>query len=168
MAIALAAAHHQATFNGLYYATIATVIPVLFVAVAVQGPAYANLLQQAHRVNQVGKSAKDELGGSLPDEVSAPLLRALRTIVEAITLTAYLLIAAGILGEITAIIALYRERASGTFGLITLTATIMLLLAGAFGPFCALVKAMWDTSGWSDLADRTAPQAEDTAGGNGR
>jgi len=44
MSYALAAAPHAAAFNGLFYATIATVIPVLFVAIAVQGGAYTDII----------------------------------------------------------------------------------------------------------------------------
>jgi hypothetical protein len=32
-------------FNGLFYATAATIIPVLFLAIAVQGPLYGDLLK---------------------------------------------------------------------------------------------------------------------------
>jgi hypothetical protein len=45
----LADGAHAATpaFNGLFYATVATIIPVLYLAVAIQGTAYQNLLRSA-------------------------------------------------------------------------------------------------------------------------
>jgi hypothetical protein len=46
----LASLAHEArtaapAFNGLFYATAATIIPVLFLAIAVQGPLYGDLLK---------------------------------------------------------------------------------------------------------------------------
>jgi hypothetical protein len=37
--------HGGPAFNGLFYATAATIIPVLFLAIAVQGPLYGDLLK---------------------------------------------------------------------------------------------------------------------------
>ncbi len=46
--LVLAHGHHAApAFNALFYATIATIIPVLFLAAAVQGRAYQDLLAAA-------------------------------------------------------------------------------------------------------------------------
>ena len=44
MTLALARGHAAPAFNGLFYGTVATAIPVLFLAVAIQGRTYQNLL----------------------------------------------------------------------------------------------------------------------------
>jgi hypothetical protein len=50
----MALAHHQAAqpFNGLFYATAAAVIPVLFLALVLQG--------SFHKILEVGATATDE------------------------------------------------------------------------------------------------------------
>jgi hypothetical protein len=49
-ALALAT-HHAAPFNGLFYATAATIIPVLYLALAVQGRTYDALINAAKRAD---------------------------------------------------------------------------------------------------------------------
>jgi hypothetical protein len=45
----LTLAHTAApAFNGLYYATVATIIPVLFLALAIQGNDYEELVKRGH------------------------------------------------------------------------------------------------------------------------
>jgi hypothetical protein len=46
-ALTHAAAPAAPAFNGLFYATAATIIPVLFLAIAVQGRGYENLMKAA-------------------------------------------------------------------------------------------------------------------------
>ena len=48
-ALAAHATKASPAFNGLFYATAATVIPVLLLAIAVQGSTYENLLKVASR-----------------------------------------------------------------------------------------------------------------------
>jgi hypothetical protein len=45
MILALAHSHSAPPFNGLFYATVATVIPVLFLAIAVQGTLHQDLIK---------------------------------------------------------------------------------------------------------------------------
>lgn len=47
MTLALAHSHATPAFNGLYFATAATVIPVLFLVIAVQGRLYEDLMKTA-------------------------------------------------------------------------------------------------------------------------
>lgn len=49
MTLALAHSHAVPAFNGLYYATIATVIPVLFLAIAIQGNLFRDLIEASAR-----------------------------------------------------------------------------------------------------------------------
>ena len=52
MSHALAAAHHAAAFNTAFYSVAATVIPVLFLAIAVQGQLYQAVLKAPGAVNR--------------------------------------------------------------------------------------------------------------------
>lgn len=54
----LLTAAHPVPFNTAFYATIATVIPVLFLAIAVQGRLYEDLIKAAIRARDWPKSAK--------------------------------------------------------------------------------------------------------------
>jgi len=100
-------------FNADFYVTCATVIPVLFLAAAVQGQAFIFLLQRAGR----GTSRQRQW----------LTLRFFRLRVAAIVI-------AGIVGEPVALWALYRESERPWQRPTVLAATLILLLAVAAAP----------------------------------
>jgi hypothetical protein len=64
----LALAHHAApAFNADFYTVAATIIPVLFLALVVQGPAYEQLLRFMHRIGAriTGELRPAQLGATL-------------------------------------------------------------------------------------------------------
>jgi hypothetical protein len=103
-------------FNADFYVTCATVIPVLFLAAAVQGQAFAFLLQRAGR-----RTARQRQWITL---------RFFRFRVAAIVI-------AGIVGEPIALWALYRESERPWQRPTVLVATLILLLAVAAAPIGA-------------------------------
>jgi len=103
-------------FNADFYVTCATVIPVLFLAAAVQGQAFAFLLQRARR----GTARQRQW----------ITLRFFRFRIAAIVI-------AGIAGEPIALWALYRESERPWQRPTVLVATLILLLAVAAAPIGA-------------------------------
>jgi hypothetical protein len=104
----LALGAHAATpapppFNGLFYATVGTIIPVLYLALAVQGTTCADLLKTAARA--FGTSLQ-RLHGPGP---AAGIYRPYIGSVFAAS-TALLIPALGVLGETQALIALDLQR----------------------------------------------------------
>lgn len=66
LTIALVYGHAATAFNGLYYATMATVIPVLFLAVAVQGRTYDDLVRGIARISTRDPLTPSNRGLSAP------------------------------------------------------------------------------------------------------
>jgi len=101
---ALAHAARVQPFNGLFYATTATVIPVLFLAITLQGDTYKNLLRALERSN------RSYLAAAAPDNLR---LRSLLTIAAQLLIAttaqtgALLILSLGIGGEIGALWSLY-------------------------------------------------------------
>jgi hypothetical protein len=130
-------AHHAASpaFNGLFYATAATIIPVLFLAIAVQGLAFQQVLLAMRWLNGATNAARRR--HDYYRRYSLPLGLA--------TIAAMLIAAAipylGAAGEIDAILALYHQQASGA-GSLVLAATILLAIVAAGGPAIAFVGAL--------------------------
>lgn len=122
--ISIALAHHHAApgFNGLFYATAATVIPVLFLALAVQGD-YAQ--------NTVPAIAQ----GTVPAARQAHEARRKAGLPPRIARDALIY---GVIGEIIALIVLYLQKGDDITGIAVLAAPIWLLLAVANDPLVAL------------------------------
>jgi hypothetical protein len=126
--IAHPAAHVTQAFNGLFFATAATVIPVLFLAIAVQGHAYENLLRaSADAYRREWQSAQYN-----------PLNAIISPAPEA---AAMLILVFGVAGEITAILTLSQEAASVWARYIVEFAVIFLTVVAAAGPALALIRA---------------------------
>ena len=137
-------------FNGLFYATIATVIPVLFLAIAVQGSMYERLLTGG--VNAFARAAKmpamdenttwRELGigyGRLGLSFGA-ILAAVGIIIVAIV------------GEIQSLIALDTQHAEGW----PLPATIILTVCVVVAPGAVLARSL---RAWYRLLQESAAEA---------
>jgi hypothetical protein len=111
-------------FNATFYATGATVIPVLFLALAVQGRGFGELLRAATTAREEAAANKRR------DPV---LLFPPRVLLAA----AWVIMAAGVVGEGVAMWDLYFGSASGLDGITVLAATLVLLLAVVTGPLLA-------------------------------
>jgi hypothetical protein len=155
--LALLAHHHPASpaFNGLFYGTAATLIPVFFLALAVQGGLYETLLRGADKAADYERKAANAAflrqiaGGAVGLAGIVPQL------------IAYAILAFGIGGEITAINALSTQKAGSDAHAFVYLASIV--LAGAIGlsPALAFLASLWRSTGapwWESVraAARTA------------
>jgi hypothetical protein len=132
-------------FNSDFYVTCATVIPVLFLAFAVQGRSYEDLLRLALEQDQARKP-----GGRLR--------RAVRYVgVQALRYSAYIILVAGIGGEMVALAALYYGREGPDQRVLVLRLTALLVVAAASGPIASYVKTFW--RGIAPGEDASQPEA---------
>jgi hypothetical protein len=123
--ISLAALTHAApapAFNGLFYATAATIIPVLFVALAVQGRGYENLMKTFDTMDE--RSDHDISRTQAAAFVATGVLVTIAT----------LILASAVLSEILAVYALYQQQARSTTGWTILISVILLTIATAATP----------------------------------
>jgi len=129
------------TFNRDFYTTIATVIPLLYLALTVQGSLYSSTLRRAW--SGLLRKERDW-------ELSLRLLRV--TISVGLIIAAVVILAAGLGGELLVIFALYNGSGAQA-GPWVLAAVIALVVATAVGPFWAflrfpLVRMLWGTPEW--------------------
>jgi hypothetical protein len=117
-------------FNADFYVTCATVIPVLYLAVVVQGRAYEPALRASRRV--IWAFAAAEV--ARPSRLWMPVAFAAGML---LSLAAYIVVIAGALGEAYALVALYQESDHPHVRLLVLLATLLLVTAAAAGPFLA-------------------------------
>jgi hypothetical protein len=154
--VTVALAHHHAApaFNGLFYATVATVIPVLFLALAVQGRGFDRVLRamQAPRHERGDPPPRSELGLFSP---------------RVLMVTAWLILGSAFGGEATALFDLYRQRSPSGDGLVTLACVLFLLMAVAAGPVLSFDMVMAGLPA-SQLQRRRIAQTADTTQGSDR
>ena len=75
MTLALAHPHAAPAFNGLFYATAATIIPVLFLALVVQGALFDDLVKMPHKTTRAAAerlSARHAIARALPRSCAPP------------------------------------------------------------------------------------------------
>ncbi len=133
MTLAFVQSHPAPAFNGLFYATAATIIPVLFVAIAVQGRLYDIVLAAPEEMKQW-------LAGHLPRRLGrASLISYYCSVLAAIVAAAILIY--GIEGEILAIRSLYLQRPVGPHGEVE-TAVIVLTVMAAVLPAAAFLRTL--------------------------
>jgi hypothetical protein len=135
-ALTHAAAAAAPPFNSNFYITAATAIPTLFVALAVQGNGYENLLKSSTALSNSRRF--------IPAVVVSSLLIA--------PATAILFFA--VLGESLAVYALYQQQAESTTSQYVLVATITFVFATAVGPAVTFAKFFYNIAN-----DRTSPPA---------
>jgi hypothetical protein len=134
--MSLAALSHTAAtqaFNGLFYTTVATVIPVLFLAIAVQGRTYEELLKAGSDAYQRGLLSRwraASTGRQAPGPTLSPY---------AVIAIAILILAVAVAGEIVALISLYLQRPAGPPQAV-LTAAVILTIAAAAAPALRLFR----------------------------
>jgi hypothetical protein len=112
-----------------FYITCATVIPVLFLAIAVQGKGYQSVLQAALKMTQLRYGERWE-------RRLMPLILG-----RFLKFTAYGVLCAGALGEILAISVLYQGYEQPWDRKTVALATLVLVIAVAVGPFNAYLDA---------------------------
>jgi hypothetical protein len=158
--VSIALLEHTATapppFNGLFYATAATIIPVLFLAIAVQGRTYENLI----------KTFSDAFRDWTTPSRWIPRLPAGAIAFTASMAGLMLLYSAG--SEIAAIYALYHQQATrSTAQFILIAATFMIIMTAA-GPtltyWRAVILPMARGSKWI-ITGRSSPYAKPEAPG---
>jgi len=139
-------------FNGLFYATMATVIPVLFVAAAVQGRTYQEMLKESSRRYAVSiwqgndpiTLRKAVRSGSLTRSQAIRewvdlrdwLSLAIASLYVALALVTVIL---ATIGEVLSLLSLYYQRADGS-GLTILASGVLLTCMTAAGPAAALAR----------------------------
>ena len=117
-------------FNATFYSTVATVIPVLFLAIAVQGRAYEDLL-------------KAFTGAYRRWMTPGQWLRTLPAGVKAgIASLAALAMLFGALSEVTAVYALYQQQARSSTAQFVLFAVTFMVIMTAAGPALAYGRAV--------------------------
>jgi hypothetical protein len=125
-------------FNATFYATAATVIPVLFLAIAIQGQTYQHLLEYYMAGLRSYRAEMRELRVS--GKLTLRRVFASGPAVQGPGCLGALVLAAGIFGEIDAMIALYQQRTGPSEGPVILLGTILLILMAASGPFGTYMK----------------------------
>lgn len=118
-------------FNANFYIVVATIIPVLFVALAVEGHAYQDLLK----------------GYGVVGRFTAPKRPwyqiAAATIARyALFQIAYSIVVFGAITEILSGYVLYQQRVGSSTGQVVLVGTIFMVLAVVAGPAIALGRAL--------------------------
>jgi hypothetical protein len=121
-------------FNGLFYATAATIIPVLFLAIAVQGPLYGDLLKAS---DAALRRFREHKAGSSPPRLVLRLW--IGSVLASGAAVAILIVTVG--GEIEALVSLNVERAYGDPHA-AIAAAILLTAAAAIGPALAFSRLM--------------------------
>src|SRR5947209_2251684 len=117
----------RGAFNADFYVTAATVIPVLYLALAVEGSALAEITT---RLNRSVKAM-----AALKPDTPPRQLRLAAGLVGAYVLMAVagVIVVAGVAGEIAALLALYHRSATATAGKLVLLSMIALLAFIAAG-----------------------------------
>lgn len=122
--LALAAAPAAPAFNSNFYITAATVIPVLFVALAIQeNSGYKKLLQVFGALDRLTRSPHPWC-----QRFTATIAGAVLIIV------AYAILVFGVVIEAAAVYALYQQQVSSSTAAAVLVGTIFMVIATATGP----------------------------------
>lgn len=143
----LAAAITQPSFNDGFYTTAAAVIPVLYLALTVQGQLLPGLLTRLHKALETMRQAR-------PGAPARPAKLVTAIIAAYATMTAAaIILTAGVAGEIIALLALANRHDSAAVRQAVMFSVIGLLIFTAAGPLWALNTA-WVRLQWVPL--RTA------------
>jgi hypothetical protein len=131
LAILAQAGHAKAPpFNAIFYATVATVIPVLFVAVALQPDTFAGLIRTARTLGDRNPTGWREAIWLWPAFIATSYIP-------------WLALVLGVWGEIQALLDLYLRRPIGLIAPLNAAApfipVVILTVAAAIGPARNLV-----------------------------
>jgi hypothetical protein len=136
-------------FNAIFYATVATIIPVLFVAGALQADTYAKLIETSTAAWRLYLTSN-----VLREEIKAAIIFT-ATLSIPIVILVY-----GVWGEIQALLDLYLQRPIGPVGFLKapgpLIAAASLTVSVAIGPAARLASSLFQplrTSQRSETAE---------------
>jgi hypothetical protein len=115
-------------YDSNFYVVCATIIPVLFLAAAIQGNAYKNVLEAAI------KAAKTESGDRLGAKLYAFILS------RVLQLLSYCIWSAGAIGEFLALLTLYQGHEDTNSRPVVFLSTMLLVLTVAAGPLDSYLK----------------------------
>jgi len=115
-----------------FFATAATIIPVLFLAIAVQGRAFEDLIK-----------AMDVLVRHTEDSVPWYARGAHKTAHVALSIAAAGILVYGVGSEIVAIYTLYQQKDEHGAGQAVLDGVIVMIIATAAGPALNFIKYAW-------------------------
>jgi len=134
----LASAHGQATsaFNGLFYATAATLIPILFLAVGVQGPVFGRVIRAYQALAHPGP------GEERPYKHAVPIFGLATNALRILMVT---VLVAAACGELLALIALYLQSDIAGTGLLVLVSAGFLTIAAGVIPAGAFAGVLFRT-----------------------
>ncbi len=121
---------HHDTFNADFYVVAATVIPLLYITLTLQGTTYESFLKRM--------KAYDDRGSPW---VSWPSFISRWSRWSLFYWLSFLMWYAGIGGEFMAIFALYTRSSGAIFQVITLFSTWLLILTIGIGPFQRFIAA---------------------------
>jgi hypothetical protein len=150
-------------FNTAFYATAATIIPVLFLAIAVQGSLYSDLLKASTKT--LDRFRERRAGSSPPQRALRAWMASLLVSVLA-SCTAITILIFGVTGEIQALASLSSQQVQGDpHG--PLIAAVLLTLASAAGPALAFAGTVVTISrrgraGRETSGQQAAPAEADT------
>jgi hypothetical protein len=135
-------------FPSDFYVTCATVIPVLFLALAVQGPVYEWVLRTSERAERYSNTTwRRGLGRQPPARRERPLQGTREMVAEfasvVLWVIALLIVFAGGFGEGLALYALYRGSEPADARRWVLVATLVLVAAVVAGPLLAGARSLW-------------------------
>ena len=155
-------------FQPDFYVTCATVIPVLFLALAVQGRAYNWLLNTAEQVDP-DRRVSEPVGDKPNVQRARPGLLGIRWMTSALVSWALLIIALLIVvlggaGEALALYVLYRGSEAMGDRRLVLLATLALLIAVIAGPLLAVTGSKPPRSATDLPVERRKRQAGSPAG----
>jgi hypothetical protein len=131
-------------FQPDFYVTCATVIPVLFLAYAVQGGAYASFLKLYEQIEKYNSAWVPPPRPRRPGAYLASTTRVLLTLTAApiLLLGAILTVVAGGLGEGLAIYALYQGTDQAGIRLVVFVATLVLVAVVIVVPLQAALRSV--------------------------
>jgi hypothetical protein len=126
------------TFDSDFYVVCATVIPVLFLAVAVQGGSYKALLDVTLKVRIT--NADDSWRRKLGARIRARILQQI----------SYFIWCAGALGEVLALQILYLGHEQSGSRIAVFVCTVLLVLAVAMSPLNSYLDVRKKLDKWQD------------------
>jgi hypothetical protein len=121
--------HAAPAFNTAFYATVAVIVPVLFLALAVQSSTFEDLMKTYATTVLARRRDLARQGKVSPDAPAADRFLATAGGLFATVVLCYVL-----LGEILAVVALYNQRASSGIGFLVVCSTIFSSLPLPSGP----------------------------------
>ena len=127
----------NASFNVNYYIVIATINPIFFLPLTLQGTFYGSLIQRINRTTEgISHLLKEGEEVSWKTPIDSWVVLVLWQLAIAI-------LAAGIGSEVASLLALYRQQASSGVQQFTLWATVGIIVVTAITPGWTVLRALY-------------------------